>query len=142
VENGELLQIDDSSDPVIVYVSTNIPAYGNITITITSEPVNSPDEQEVPDRDFEMHNFPNPFNPETVISFHFLENNVQENIELTIHNIKGQKIKSFPVILSGVEGAVTWNGTDENNQLVPSGIYFYKLKTDNFEKTRKMLLMK
>ncbi|MBL7149797.1 MAG: T9SS type A sorting domain-containing protein, partial [Candidatus Cloacimonetes bacterium] len=35
-----------------------------------------------------------------------------------------------------------WNGTDDNGRNVASGIYFYKFKTDNFNKTKKMLLLK
>ena len=38
--------------------------------------------------------------------------------------------------------SVIWNGTDYNNKPVSSGIYFYKLKTENYEKTKKMILMK
>ena len=44
--------------------------------------------------------------------------------------------------LSAGQHSVVWNGTDDNGKSVSSGIYFYKLKTDNFEKTRKMILMK
>jgi len=38
--------------------------------------------------------------------------------------------------------SVTWNGADDNNQPVSSGIYFYKIKSEGYEKTRKMLLLK
>jgi len=44
--------------------------------------------------------------------------------------------------LSAGQHSVVWDGRDGNNLPVGSGIYFYKLKTDNFEKTRKMILMK
>jgi len=43
---------------------------------------------------------------------------------------------------SAGQQSVVWDGRDKNNQPVGSGIYFYKLKTGNFEKTRKMILMK
>jgi flagellar hook assembly protein FlgD len=67
---------------------------------------------------------------------------------MIIYNIKGQKVKIIPVILSGVEGSgqkysVTWNGTNDNNQPVSSGIYFYKLRIDGCNiASKKMLLMK
>ncbi len=69
---------------------------------------------------------------------------ISKNPVIEIYNLKGQKIKTFHVILSGVEGqtSVVWNGTDENNQPVSSGIYFYKFKAGKFEETRKMLLLK
>ncbi|MCK4556947.1 MAG: hypothetical protein KAU47_05475, partial [Candidatus Aminicenantes bacterium] len=77
-------------------------------------------------------------------------------VEIIIYNIKGQKVKIIPVILSpstqlrtgSVEGSgkkysVTWNGTNDNNQPVSSGIYFYKLRIDGCNvASRKMLLMK
>jgi flagellar hook assembly protein FlgD len=45
-------------------------------------------------------------------------------------------------VLASGEYSVVWNGRDDNGKSVSSGIYFYKMKTDNFEKTRKMILMK
>jgi photosystem II stability/assembly factor-like uncharacterized protein len=91
-----------------------------------------------------------------------------ELTELVIYNLKGQKVKTFDVTLlakptclgvsgscrrrlklgegwSGVEGCqgtVTWNGTDDNNKPVSSGIYFYKLKVGDFQKVRKMILLR
>jgi len=88
-------------------------------------------------------NYPNPFNPSTTISFSTTE--FTENTEITIYNIKGQKIKTFHVILSGVEGqsSIIWDGTDENNKIVGSGIYFYQLRVDGKSiALKKCLLMK
>jgi peptidase M28-like protein/type IX secretion system substrate protein len=107
----------------------------------------SDDSETVPDEPvILMQNYPNPFNPNTTISFS-LTSEITENTELEIYNLKGQKVKRFPVILSGVEGtgnqhSIVWNGTDENNQAVSSGIYFYKLKSGEFEQIKKMLLLK
>jgi len=85
-------------------------------------------------------NYPNPFNPETTISF-TTEN--AENAELEIYNLKGQKVKTFDVALSGVEGSIVWTGTDENDQAVSSGIYLYRLNINGkTEGVRKCLLMK
>jgi hypothetical protein len=85
-------------------------------------------------------NYPNPFNPTTTISFSVPR---EEDIELTIYNIKGQKVKT---LYSGIaeEGkhSMIWNGKNTNNKSVSSGIYFYKLKTNNKVLTCKMLMMK
>ncbi len=92
-------------------------------------------------------NYPNPFNPETTISFS-LTTESTENAEINIYNIKGQKVKMIPIDLSGVEGevqsySVTWNGKDENNQSVASGIYFYQLNiNDKVIASKKCLLLK
>ncbi|NQV18803.1 MAG: T9SS type A sorting domain-containing protein, partial [Armatimonadetes bacterium] len=91
-----------------------------------------------------LSNYPNPFNPTTSIHFSIEQNQQNEEIELEIFILKGQKVKTFHVILSEVEGqtSVVWNGRDENNQPVSSGIYFYKLKSGDFSSTKKMILMK
>jgi len=86
-------------------------------------------------------NYPNPFNPSTTIEFSVTQNSDFVNLE--VYNIKGQKVKT---LYSGraEEGrhTVTWNGDDENDAAVSSGIYFYKLKTGDQELTHKMLLLK
>ena len=92
-------------------------------------------------------NYPNPFNPITTISFSVSsEQNEQiEQVELVIYNLKGQKVKVFTFpngSLGTSEHSLVWNGRDDNGKSVSSGIYFYKLKTNNFEETKKMILMK
>jgi flagellar hook assembly protein FlgD len=88
-------------------------------------------------------NYPNPFNPTTTISFQ-INNQQNEQVELSIYNLKGQRVKTLPVILSGneVQSSVIWNGTDDNNQPVSSGVYLYKLQAGEFSQTKKMMLMK
>jgi len=87
-----------------------------------------------------IENFPNPFNPKTTISFS-LQND--SKIELSIYNIKGQLVE---ILVNDFKPAgqhsVVWDGRDENNQPVGSGIYFYKLKAGDFREVRKMILMK
>ncbi|MCK4311595.1 MAG: T9SS type A sorting domain-containing protein [Candidatus Cloacimonetes bacterium] len=96
-----------------------------------------------------LQNYPNPFNPETAISFSLAKNAKDAKIE--IFNIKGQKIRQysiFPEQSQAPYGAgnnqysIIWDGTDENNQPVCSGIYFYKLEADGYSCTRKMILLK
>jgi Secretion system C-terminal sorting domain/Beta-propeller repeat len=92
--------------------------------------------------DLRISNFPNPFNPTTEIRLQISEFSKNEVIEIEIYNLKGQKVKTIPVILSGVEGSVSWNGDDYSGNQVSSGVYFYKLKVGKTEITKKMLLMK
>jgi len=80
-------------------------------------------------------NYPNPFNPTTKIDFSIPE---QSNVKITIYDVVGNQIA---ILEDGVKSAgnysVDWNAS--NNA---SGIYFYKLETNNFVKVRKMVLMK
>ncbi|MCK4694268.1 MAG: hypothetical protein KAT74_00825, partial [Candidatus Cloacimonetes bacterium] len=110
-------------------------------------------------------NYPNPFNPETTISFSLAQD--AKNAEIIIYNIKGQKVKTFNITLSGVEGlngnegftpspsttlrmtqagsktySIVWNGKDSNNKAVSSGIYFYKISSGKESVMKKMLLLK
>ncbi len=93
-----------------------------------------------------LSNYPNPFNPVTTISFSVTQTPSFVNID--IFNIKGQRVRNIPINLSGVEGerhaySVTWNGEDENEQPVASGIYLYQLNVDKkVIASRKCLLLK
>ena len=85
-------------------------------------------------------NYPNPFNPETTIYYQLPEDS---QVEISIYNLKGQKVKTLigEAIQAG-DHSVIWNGRDEHNKPVSSGIYFYKIKNDNREIVKKMVLMK
>ena len=89
-----------------------------------------------------LGNYPNPFNPSTTISF---TTEHTESTELSIYNIIGQKIRTFSILQSAIrnQNSVVWDGTDDNNQPVGSGIYLYQLRNGNKNsQTRKMLLVK
>jgi hypothetical protein len=84
--------------------------------------------------------YPNPFNPTTNIQFNLAKS---ENVKLVVFNILGQKIKT---LVNGEMKAgsytATWNGRDEFGSEVASGIYFYRLESQSFNSTKKMILMK
>jgi len=81
------------------------------------------------------HNFPNPFNPTTSISF-FL--NKKSHVSLSIYNILGEKIDELvnADLNSGYHN-IEWNATNFS-----SGIYLYQIKTANSIQTKKCLLLK
>ncbi|HOD54021.1 MAG TPA: FlgD immunoglobulin-like domain containing protein, partial [Candidatus Cloacimonadota bacterium] len=83
-------------------------------------------------------NYPNPFNPSTKISFILSRD---EEIRLSIYNIKGQKVKD---LYSGKKEAgqhsIEWDGKDNHHKEVSSGIYLYKLETKTSSIQRKMTL--
>jgi len=87
-------------------------------------------------------NYPNPFNPTTTISFSLTTENT-ESAELIIYNLKGQKVKQLVNSqLSAGQHSVVWNGDDDNNKPVSSGMYLYKLKNGTYSSTKKMILIK
>jgi len=84
-------------------------------------------------------NYPNPFNPSTTISFS-LPTESTDKAELIIYNLKGQQISKFSIFNS--QSSIVWDGTDQTDQPVSSGIYLYKLKSGSYSSTKKMILMK
>lgn len=86
-------------------------------------------------------NYPNPFNPSTTITFKLLDSG---KITLNIFNILGHKVRTL-VDEKKVSGQYTviWNGKDDHGQKLSSGVYFYRLATENkLLATRKMLMLK
>ncbi len=91
--------------------------------------------------DFKLTNYPNPFNPTTTIEFS-IQNDSE--IELSIYNLKGQKIRGLlkNQITAG-KHSIYWNGNDESGKLLSSGIYFYKLSVnDRSLEVKKCLMLK
>ncbi len=123
------------SNPVIQPINVNSTG----KIIVTREFVGN----EVPDfapTTYLNQNYPNPFNPETKIEFSIARD---QNVELAVYNIKGQKVKDLVKdrLTSGPH-TIIWEGVDSRDKKVGSGVYFYKLKTENKQLTRKMILLK
>jgi hypothetical protein len=85
-------------------------------------------------------NYPNPFNPETNISFTLSSNG---KTLLEIFNIKGEKVsKLIDKHLDSGYYSVVWNGKDDFGRDLASGIYFYKFQTKKYSSIKKMILLK
>ena len=85
-------------------------------------------------------NYPNPFNPETWIPYDLA---APTQTEIKIYNVNGALVRKIEMGHQ-TAGSYTyhWDGRTENGELTASGIYFYTLKTDDFESTRKMVILK
>ena len=97
-------------------------------------------EQEPPLRFHLYSNYPNPFNPETVIRYQVGANNHSPvHVDLSVYNILGQKVRT---LVSGKKHAGLYQVLFQSGNL-PSGLYLYRIKTDTgYIKTRKMVLCK
>lgn len=86
-------------------------------------------------------NFPNPFNPSTVISFNL---NAAEKLSLKIYNANGKLIKILVEERNFTPGEYSflWHGLDASGRKVPSGSYFYSVEGSGFKQSRKMTLLK
>jgi len=86
-------------------------------------------------------NYPNPFNPTTTIEFTLREGG---HVTLRVYNVAGQLVATLVdgVRAPGITHRVEWDGHNAAGQSVASGVYFYRLQTEGFTKTKKMVLLK
>ncbi len=86
-----------------------------------------------------VRNYPNPFNPSTIIYFEIPN---AENIEIKIFDILGREIRSLfsGFHIAGV-GQINWDGRNSFNQGVSAGIYLCQLRTKDHFKVHKMVLL-
>jgi len=91
-------------------------------------------------RPFLHSNYPNPFNPATTISFEMAREGA---VSLVVYNSKGQRVC---VLVDGVRGTgehkVVWDGVSDDGRSVGSGVYFYRMVSDDFVGVKKMVMVK
>ncbi|MCD4818709.1 MAG: SMP-30/gluconolactonase/LRE family protein [Candidatus Cloacimonetes bacterium] len=145
INNNVEIAASGFNDPADIFINqTNnilaVPNFSDNSVSFVqlAIPVNIHDNSIQPIT-LELSNHPNPFNPTTTISFSLTTENT-EDTELVIYNLKGQKVRKYSILNN--QFSISWDGTDENNKPVSSGIYFYKLKIGKYEKIKKMILMK
>ncbi len=85
-------------------------------------------------------NYPNPFSGSTKISFN-LATKSHKSSQIKIYNVKGKLMKQFSIV--NCQSSIEWDGTDNNGNKLPTGIYLYRLKSDGLiSETRKMMLIR
>ncbi len=98
-----------------------------------------------------LNNYPNPFNPETTIFFKIPSRVLGQNptrdfnTRIEIYNLEGQKVKTFSnlQINKSPNQQIIWDGTDDNGNQQPTGIYFINLKVNGENiGSKKCLLLK
>ena len=90
---------------------------------------------------FSLHqNYPNPFNPITTITFELAK---LEFVSLNVYDVNGYLIKNL-INKEKNPGQynVNWNGDNIANENVAGGVYFYRIDTDSYSSTKKMILLK
>ncbi|MEW6193979.1 MAG: DUF3160 domain-containing protein [Bacteroidota bacterium] len=111
----------------------------NLVTGVKDETIN----KEIPTNHIIVQNYPNPFNPETIISFTIPSALTNSFVELSIYNIQGELVKKLlKEQLPSGNYLTKWNGKNESNQPVSSGIYFYEVKAGSSHAVGKMNLLK
>ena len=92
-----------------------------------------------------LPNYPNPFNPDTWIPYQLSEG---ATVTVKIYDVTGSLVRTIQVGHNSVgyyltrQRAVYWDGRNENQEPVSSGVYFYTLNTDTYTQTRRMVILK
>jgi type IX secretion system substrate protein len=94
-----------------------------------------------PAKKFELsQNYPNPFNGITTIPFELQKDG---NVNITIYDVLGRKVKILinkPYAFG--KHTIAWDGSDANSKNVSSGIYLYRIKSNDYSKTKRLLLLR
>ena len=99
----------------------------------------------IPEKTALLHNYPNPFNPETWIPYHLAE---PADVTLTIYAASGVRVRTLALGHQPAgryqhrSRAAYWDGKNEVGEAVASGVYFYTLSAGDFTATGKMLIRK
>ena len=99
----------------------------------------------IPAKTVVAHNYPNPFNPETWISYQLAESS---EVTVSIYSVDGRLVRRLALgyqtagVYQGKSRAAYWDGLNEFGEHVASGVYFYTFVAGNFSAAGKMLMMK
>lgn len=97
------------------------------------------DETLIP-QTFKLHQpYPNPFNPVTHVDFTVPE---VADVSFAVYSLLGQEVMSQTIVYQPGTYKLTWNGRDQMENILPSGVYILKMESDSFLKTKKLVLMK
>ena len=135
----ELINFEDNLLPQNWSASVNIggtPGLLNssLNLNILREPFLVPSKIKV------SQNYPNPFNPTTTIFYSLLGDDF---VNVTIYDLVGRIVK---VLVNSKQSAgnkfVIWNATNEKNEPVSSGVYFFNVRVGQYSQTKKMMVIK
>lgn len=122
----------NSSENLVTFSTDDISNF----IILTADGVTGVQNTKTLPEEFNLNqNYPNPFNPSTIISFDLP---VDSEVELTVFNSIGQEVAT----LVNRNLSAGYHTIEFDAANLSSGIYFYKLKTENFVQTRKMVLLR
>ena len=129
---------DEARYPTVKFVPFATAAFDFDSPTAVEESESSVDF--VPTEFVLRQNYPNPFNPSTTIEFALPH---RTEISLTICDILGRSVRDLVRhTYSAGTHSVQFDGRDDRDALLPSGVYFYRLRAGNQVETGKMLLLK
>lgn len=133
--------LDNDGDRDIIVVnsgSNNVSVFFNKLNQPTD--INEDTQALVPEKMILKQNHPNPFNPTTSIEFYLPR---KTNVRMDIYNLLGQQVRTLIDRTMPVgNNMVLWDGRNDQGDVLPSGIYFYRFAIESYSATRKMILIR
>lgn len=149
IDSGDEINVEIIFEPTLnitysgnIQITSNDPNQALIEIPVTGTGVATGSNDLIPLTTALYGNYPNPFNPTTTISYGL---NQKSEVTLFVFNVKGQKVKT---LINEVQEPgyynISWNGKDNNEKQVTSGVYFYSIRVGDTDYTsvKKMILLK
>jgi Calcineurin-like phosphoesterase/Secretion system C-terminal sorting domain len=142
VVGGTLVQVDDTGSDAICHVAVDVQAnrYVSVSVTMTIETGTPVPDAPAPLAVQLLPNYPNPFNPSTNIVFSL---NREDDVRLSIYDLSGRLVT---VLAEGRWPAgtneVRWEGRNQIEQSVPSGVYLVRLQVENEIRIGRIVLAK
>ncbi len=135
--SNAFVEIINASDTNLIYSDyTDDNGFYEISANIVGIKAGSPT---TPNEFLELRNYPNPFNPSTIIYFNLPQPSL---IQINIYDILGRKVKSlYKSDHAAGTGTVEWNSTNDKGVPVSAGIYFCRIETEQAVRVHKMLLL-
>ncbi len=136
------------NEPIILFEDTKIKAVSYHHEYLTSEVAAafyvikdlSAQDGSIPEATKFLPVHPNPFNPYTNLSYSLAE---QTPVKLEVFNIRGEKIDLLvDEVQAPGDYSIVWRGLDSSNRSMPSGVYYFRLITDNLIRYRRAVMIK
>ena len=122
------------------FESVSVVNAGFFNENIIGEAITLIDSSDIPVAFALGQNFPNPFNPTTMIGFSVPENGY---VSIEVFDILGRHVRTLvSKNYSAGNYSVIWDATDMSGNVVSNGVYFYTIEAGNFHVTKRMLFLK
>lgn len=138
--NGELVNLKFESVGLEYDLISDISVSDFIIVSPSADYIPVEIKGQLPERFALEQNYPNPFNANTNISFSLPESG---QVKLQVYDLLGRNVVTLlEDFLEAGGHSISWNGRSANGADLATGVYFYRLQTEDFDKTKKMVLVK
>ncbi|MCD4829556.1 MAG: T9SS type A sorting domain-containing protein [Candidatus Cloacimonetes bacterium] len=141
-QGNEAVGVDTSQSGAGAWFVVDWASYvqGNFMVRAWADTHLPAGDEDIPTPKLGLTSYPNPFNPETTISFALPQDG---QAVLKVYNLRGQLVRTLVNSeLAAGEHEIVWSGNDDNGKAVASGIYLLRLQAGGKTEVRKVLMMK